>query len=146
MKDKSRLVILTIFSVLWISSCTCSSNNQTETAYYVNDSTPKTTILIPQPEHDFGSAVEREQLVHRYKVINTGDRDLFIRNVIASCGCTVPSYEPKPIPPKDSTYIEVVFDTSGRPGTQLKSVRVITNTEPPVHLLTFRCEVKNKND
>jgi hypothetical protein len=59
-----------------------------------------------------------------------GKSDLIIVNAYGSCGCTVPEYSKKPVPPGQKGVINVVFDSKGRVGEQVKSVTVVANTEP----------------
>ncbi|MBO6515864.1 MAG: DUF1573 domain-containing protein, partial [Bacteroidia bacterium] len=65
-----------------------------------------------------------------------------IRNCKASCGCTVPTCDKKPIPPGGKGEIEVRFDSNRKPGNQAKNVTVTANTNPPETVLTFRAVVR----
>jgi hypothetical protein len=80
-----------------------------------------------------------------FSYTNTGDADLVIASASASCGCTVPKYDKKPVPPGGSGTIEVVFDTSGREGVQAKTVVVQSNAENNIVILRIIADV-TKND
>ncbi len=101
----------------------------------------RTSIQFAATEHDFGQVEEGEKVKCRYEFTNTGDADLLLQKVQASCGCTKPEYDKKPIRPGKKGRIEVAFNTKGRPGKQHKTVKVVTNTEPSTTVLSFTCEV-----
>lgn len=59
---------------------------------------------------------------------NTGDKPLVINQVAASCGCTVPKYDKKPIAPGQKGTISVKYNGKGaRPGHIKKCITVRTN-------------------
>lgn len=59
---------------------------------------------------------------------NVGQSPLVINQVIASCGCTVPKYDKKPIAPGQKGVIEVTYNGKGKfPGHFKKTVTVRTN-------------------
>ena len=101
----------------------------------------KTTIKFVTVEHDFGQVREGEKVTFVYEVLNTGKENLLLQSVRPSCGCTTPKYDKQPIRPGKKGSIEVAFDTKGRTGNQRKTILVITNTEPPNTVLSFRGEV-----
>jgi len=75
---------------------------------------------------------------------NTGNSDLIITKVEASCGCTVAKYSKEPVKPGEEGLIEVIFDTSGRNGMQHKTVTILANTQPNVTRLEFTAEIFHK--
>ncbi len=133
-----------IISLMVISACGSGSGSANGST--VNfDSLPKTTILFPLTEHDFGKIKEGEKVSYSYEYENTGTVDLIIREVKTSCGCTVPTYDKKPLKPGKKSSIKVVFNTEGRPGVQAKTIAIIANTEPQTQILSFTCDVEPKN-
>jgi hypothetical protein len=87
-------------------------------------------ITLAKTEHDFGRISEGEKVSYSFKFQNTGKSDLLISNVIASCGCTVPSYPKRPISPGESEFINVQFDSKGRSGNFTKDITIYANTIP----------------
>jgi hypothetical protein len=79
-----------------------------------------------------------------FQVKNTGDADLVLISATASCGCTVPKYNKKPVAPGDAGAVEVAFDTSGRDGIQTKTVVVQSNAENNIVILRIIAEVKKE--
>lgn len=90
----------------------------------------KTAIAFEQDTFRFGTIEEGERVSHAFNFVNMGKSDLIIVNAYGSCGCTVPEYSKKPVPPGQKGVINVVFDSKGRVGEQVKSVTVVANTEP----------------
>jgi hypothetical protein len=93
-------------------------------------------------EHDFGKVREGETVSYSFEFTNTGDNDLFVKEVRPSCGCTAADYSKEPIASGKKGFVKVSFDTSGRPGMQEKTVTVICNTDPPSKIISFTCEVE----
>lgn len=87
-------------------------------------------ITLYKTEHDFGKINEGEKVSYSFKFENTGKSDLLISNVIASCGCTVPSFPKKPIAPGETEFINVQFDSKGRSGNFTKDITIYANTIP----------------
>jgi hypothetical protein len=75
---------------------------------------------------DFGTINEGEKVEHVFKLSNNGKRDLLIRNVKASCGCTAVKHE-NTVKPGETTDISVVFNSRGKRGRQNKSITITTN-------------------
>lgn len=98
-------------------------------------------IEFEKLEHDFGKIREGEKVSYRFKFKNAGEYPLQIRDVKPGCGCTTPDWTKAPVPPGGEGYIEVVFDSQGRSGSQMKTVTVFANTDPPSHVLRFKGEV-----
>jgi hypothetical protein len=102
---------------------------------------PTAQIRFDKMEHDFGKIREGEKVSYRFKVSNPGTVPLRIIDVKPSCGCTAPAWTKEPIPPGGEGFVEVVFDSQGRSGEQMKTVTVFANTDPASHMLRFRGEV-----
>jgi len=100
-----------------------------------------TSISFVATELDLGQVWEGNKVVSKFEFENTGNANLIIHNVRASCGCTTPKFEKKPIRPGNKSVIEVAFDTRGRPGRQRQTIVVSANTEPANTNLAFTCEV-----
>ena len=59
---------------------------------------------------------------------NVGNQPLVINQVVASCGCTVPKYDKRPIAPGQKGTIDVTYNGKGKfPGHFKKSITVRTN-------------------
>ena len=125
--------------MLFLTFCGCASKGKNPEAQISEEI--NTTISFVSTEHDLGQAVEGEKVITKFELVNTGNANLIIHDVRASCGCTKPKFDKKPIPPGQKSVIEVTFDTKGRQGMRRNNVVVTTNTDPSTTYLSFTCEV-----
>ncbi|WP_337871798.1 DUF1573 domain-containing protein [Ignavibacterium sp.] len=93
-------------------------------------------------EHNFGDIKQGDVVSYNFKITNNGGDLLKIIDVRASCGCTAAQPDKKELQPGESTTIKVSFDSKGRKGSQVKTVRVITN-DPEKSDINFviRCNI-----
>lgn len=101
---------------------------------------PETTVEVDQKIHDFGKVKEGEKVKHTFVLKNTGDQPFMISNVLSPCGCTVPSYSKKPIPPGALASVEIEFNTANKPGPNEKYLDVVSNAKQQIKL-GFKAEV-----
>ncbi len=79
---------------------------------------------------NFGTMKMGESKRVNFRLKNVGDKPLFITNVKAGCGCTVPDYTKEAIPPGSVGFVSGEFDTNkAHVGEVRKSIFVTTNTE-----------------
>ena len=92
---------------------------------------------------DLGKVKEGQVIEVSYRFKNSGDKNLVIANVSASCGCTVPEKPEKPFSPGEEGVIKAKFDSKGRAkGETRKEVFVTANTIPEnLTQLSFRVEI-----
>lgn len=98
-------------------------------------------ITFDEQDFNFGTVIQGEKVSHSFGYTNTGTANLVISNVKASCGCTVPKWTKEPVKPGGTGYVEIIFDSSNREGSQIKSANVFSNTSPNMHELHIRCEI-----
>lgn len=138
----------TFFSGLIIAvtlfSASCGRSTSGAGKNIPSDTTGTAVITFQSPEHNFGKVGEGEKVGCIFSYSNTGDADLVITSASASCGCTVPKYDRRPVPPGGNGTIEVVFDTSGREGLQTKTVVVQSNAENNLVILRIIADVIKK--
>ena len=119
--------------------CIGCAGNQQKTDAKANG-TPQ--INFETYEYNFGTIAQGEKVSHTFIFRNIGDGPLQITDVTTSCGCTASKYSIEPVAPGESGTVEVIFDSYGREGKQLKSANVWTNCgEKPVKLQIF-AEIK----
>ncbi len=102
-------------------------------------------IVFDSLSHDFGQIREGEQVGWYFKFHNAGESDLIITNVSATCGCTVPGYDTKPVPPGAEGNIKVIFDSKGRSGKQQKTITVETNANVQMTKLRLEADIVSNN-
>ncbi len=105
----------------------------------------KPVLTFDETSHNFGVVAEEAgAITHVFEFTNTGDADLLITNVQASCGCTTPKWTREPVAPGAKGAITVTYSTSGRPGMFNKTVTVSNNSEAGKQVLTIKGEVTKK--
>lgn len=120
-------------------SCVRSSSGAGKN--FPSDTTGTAILTFRASEHDFGKVKAGEKVGCIFSYTNTGDADLVITSASASCGCTVPRYDKKPVPPGGTGTMEVIFDTSGREGIQTKTVVVQSNAENNLVILRIIADI-----
>lgn len=102
-------------------------------------------IKFKKTLHDFGEIPENGGKVsYTYIFKNTGNKNLKLRKVKTSCGCTVTKWPKKAILPGKSAEIKAIFDPVNREGRVQKTISVFANTPQNLHLLTLTAKVKKK--
>jgi len=76
---------------------------------------------------DFGDIKPNTKNEHTFNLKNTGKKDLIIRDVKSSCGCTAVSPSKNTVSAGESVPLKAVFDSTGKSGRQNKTITVITN-------------------
>jgi hypothetical protein len=134
-----------LFSAMVLSSCTPANNRGNGNIPASEGEKGAGNIVFREYEHDFGKITEGEKVAHIFSFVNNGVGDLVISSASASCGCTVPKYDRKPISPGEGGTLEVVFDSSGRNGVQTKTISVRSNSPAEVVILKISAEIIQRN-
>ena len=133
-----------LFLVVFVAGCGNGSGKNKANASDT-DSKGTSEIVFKEYQHDFGKVAEGEKVSYIFPFDNKGISDLVISSASTTCGCTVPTFDKKPIAPGAGGTLEVVFDTSGREGKQTKTITVKSNASTPVVLLKITAEVITSN-
>jgi len=132
---------MAVVMVAAIITGSCGRSQQGAGKNQLSDTTGTAMLTFANPEHDFGKVKAGEKVGCIFTYSNTGNADLVITSASASCGCTVPKYDKRPVPPGGSGTMEVVFDTSGREGLQTKTVVVQSNAENNLVILRIIADI-----
>jgi hypothetical protein len=119
--------------------------NNPATASEAGGEIAKPAIEFTEMRFDFGTINSGEKVNHVFKFKNTGNADLVLSQVKASCGCTTPTYTKDPISPGDEGEIAVEFNSEGIAGQVAKDITVLANTTPTTSVLTLSGEVIKVN-
>jgi len=84
-------------------------------------------VTYDMESFDFGDIKPGTKNEHVFNLKNTGKKDLIIRDVKSSCGCTAVSPSKNIVTANESVPLKVVFDSTGKSGRQNKTITVITN-------------------
>ena len=102
-------------------------------------------IKVDSARYDFGTVEAGEPVKRSFYIENTGKKDLIIRNIATSCGCTVAQLESRIIRSGETGELKVNFRTSGRTGHQHKTITLTTNDyRRPQYDLVIEGEVVKK--
>lgn len=99
-------------------------------------------MVFEKETHDFGEMKDGEKKSYDFWFTNTGEADLILLNVQASCGCTTPYYDKKPIKPGKRGKITAEFDSTGKPGKNSKNINISNNTKDGSQMITIKANVK----
>jgi len=84
-------------------------------------------LKLKETEHDFGKIPQGKPVYYIFEVVNTGNSELKLDNVQASCGCTTPEWKHEPIPAGATSQIKVGFNAAGE-GPFEKVITITYNT------------------
>lgn len=140
-----KIILLSgVLAAIILSGCVNrNSKNSSDTGLIIN-STGTSEIVFTDYQHDFGKVTEGEKISYVFTFENKGTANLIIGSASTTCGCTVPKYDAKPIPPGAKGNLEVVFDTSGRIGRQTKTITVKSNALTAVVVLKITADIVTK--
>jgi len=97
----------------------------------------------PERTWNFGTLKEGAVAKHKFLLRNYSRKDLEIRDITSSCGCTVAEVKKKKIKPGDSTSIEVKFNSKGYRGEITQFIFVTMDSpEEPVMQFIIKGKIK----
>lgn len=125
-------------------------NQQDRTLQYVRlqllkkqqETDDRTTVRWAQDTIQIGKVDEGEVITDSFLVTNTGANPYHIKEVKATCDCTVMRRPVFPVMPGETAAIRVEFDTRGKIGRTTPGVVVYDNTRPNGrHIVYLNAEV-----
>ena len=132
-----KIIYLALFTATLIS-CQQTKSSQ------VKDS-ETTSFRVQNSNYDFGEITDQDSVMHDFYLYNKGGKSLIIKDVKASCGCTVPKWSSVPTNPGDSAKISVVFKPNkSNIGVIKKSIIIQANTDSIFHVLYISGNVLRK--
>lgn len=96
-------------------------------------------IGLPESSWNFGKIPQGRPVTHVFLVTNAGTETLTLENVQASCGCTTPEWDHKPVAPGAQTEIRVGYNAQAE-GNFEKTISIFYN-KGQLKTLTIRGEV-----
>lgn len=136
-----RLLIWFLSVGLVLASCH-QGQNKTEPVKQ-SDESGIAEFAFSEEMHNFGSLNAGEIVSFTFTFRNTGNKTLEITNVDSGCGCTEIKIPEKSIAPGDEGQIEVIYNSAGEVGNQLKTITITTNAEQAQKQLFIRANVTN---
>jgi len=96
-------------------------------------------VGLKETAWNFGKIPQGRPVTHVFMVTNTGAETLSLENVQASCGCTTPEWDHKPIAPGAQSEIRVGYNAQAE-GAFEKTISIFYN-KGQLKTLTIRGEV-----
>lgn len=139
---KSKLWMM---GILFILACSGQNGSQGLTAGDLGESPEGSSgqplMSFVSLSHDFGTIIEGEMVVCYFDYENSGERELVIKSVETTCGCTTPDWSKEPLKQGEKERLKIIFDAKGRSGAQRKVVTVMSNSSNSPLRLTIRANV-----
>jgi len=102
----------------------------------------KPIIIFEDIRHDFDTLMQGDMYTHQFKFKNTGNADLEVLKAKGSCGCTQPSFPFIGIPPGETGFIGVEYNSVGKELDQSATIEVFTNIQKTPFVLHLTGHVK----
>ena len=93
--------------------------------------------------HDFGPVQAGEIVSFTFICRNEGTKALTITNVDSGCGCIEVKITNKTIEPGQEGQIEVIYNSAGEVGKQLKTITLFSNADEPEKQLFIKANTNN---
>lgn len=128
-KMKSKIILLILVSILSTYSICAQKPNEA-------------IVKFSETIHNYDTIKLGEEAVCYFYYKNTGNSPLVLYNAFSSCGCTIPKWNAKPLPPGKSDKIKVVYN-AGNEGSFQKTIVVKSNAKnEPQKVLRIKGYVK----
>ena len=114
-----RLLFLFLLSGFFMYSSALVAQEEAET-----DTISFAQMKFENSSYNFGDLYQGEKVEHVFSFINIGNAPLILNNVLATCGCTAPEWEKKPLLPGEEGQVKIVFDSSSKIGRQKKPLEL----------------------
>jgi len=136
-----KLFVILFIVLVGISFVSCNKKDTKDIDLSVIEN--KAVIKFENDVLDFHTINEGEKVTGSFKFKNTGKHDLVISDVSANCGCTIADYPHSAIKSGEEGTISVTYDSKGSRGMRIqKQITVLSNTNPPRHILKIVADVR----
>lgn len=144
-----------VFQKRWIKlsamivGCCCllvSCNQGTKKPASVEQSSGEgiAKFVFSEEIHNFGSLKAGEVVSFTFTFKNEGTVPLIIKSADAGCNCTEVILPDQPVEPGKEGQIEVIYNSAGEIGRQLKAITLFSNAEPAEMKLYIKADVTNE--
>ena len=123
---RNTLIIICLFIFSSCNSCSTSENKVTDKNESVEKKDPGKIVFVKEI-HNFGTLKDGEAVAYSFVFRNAGGAPFKIVKAEKSCGCIDVKYAANTVNPGESSVIEIVFNTSGECGNQIKAVTIETS-------------------
>lgn len=121
----------------------CNSGTKKAEPSKKSDESGVAKFVFSEEIHNFGSLKAGEVVSFTFIFRNDGTKDLMITEVDSGCGCTQVNIPVKTIAPGKEGQIEVIYNSAGEVGKQLKTITISSNAEQTKKQLFIKANVTN---
>lgn len=133
-----------IFILCGFVLASCNSGTKKTVPIGKSDESGVAKFVFSEEIHNFGSLKAGEVVSFTFIFRNEGTKTLQITEVDSGCGCTEVIIPGKSIGPGQEGRIEVIYNSAGEIGKQLKTITITSNAEKAKHQLFIRANVTNE--
>ena len=133
-----------VFILFQLTLASCHSGTQKATPTTKSDESGVAKFVFSEEIHNFGSLNAGEVVSFTFIFRNEGTKTLSITEVDSGCGCTEVKIENKNIAPGQEGRIEVIYNSAGEVGRQLKTITLFSNAETAQKQLYIKANVTNE--
>jgi hypothetical protein len=108
-----------------------------------NPENSQDSIIFDKTTHDYGTILQFDVGRCEFKFHNKGQLPIILKNVQATCGCTMPEWPKDSIMQNQTGIIKVRYNTDNL-GVFKKTIAVSSNAKNPVVILTIKGNVVTK--
>jgi len=137
-----RLII--VFGTFGFLFMFCNSGTKKITPVEKSDESGVAKFVFSEEIHNFGSLKAGEVVSFTFVFRNEGTKTLTITDVDSGCGCTEVIIPNKTIGAGEEGRIEIVYNSAGEVGNQLKTITITTNADEPKKQLFIKAKVTNE--
>jgi len=117
---------------LYLTGCTGNSQKAQKTTdkqMTTASGTGTAEFSFESTTKNLGRIAQGAKVVKGFIYTNIGDEPLIISDASASCGCTVPEYSKEAVKPGEKGYIDVEYNSEGKPAKSFEqTVTIMANT------------------
>jgi len=137
---------LTVFIFILFGFVLASCNSGTKRTVPTNksDESGVAKFVFSEEIHNFGSLKAGEIVSFTFIFRNEGTKTLTITEIDSGCGCTEVKIPDKTIEPGQEGRIEVIYNSAGEVGKQLKTITITSDAEQTKKQLFIRANVTNE--
>ncbi|MFY9152125.1 MAG: DUF1573 domain-containing protein [Prolixibacteraceae bacterium] len=131
-----------VLFVLVLGACS-SGTKKTEPAKNLHES-GLAKFVFSEDLHNFGPLTAGEVVSFTFIFRNEGTKTLIITDIDSGCGCMEVNIPQKNIDPGQEGQIEVIYNSAGEVGRQLKTITIFSNAEENKKELYIKANVTNE--
>lgn len=143
---KKTIILASVFSLMALVGTAQNNKPAAKTPDPATASAASADFKFDEEVFDFGTIKQGDEVHHDFKFTNVGKEPLVINEAHGSCGCTVPDWPKQPIKKGEAAVIKVTFNSTGKMGTQDKTVTITSNAKSGSKVLHLKGNVIEKTD